>query len=107
MFEVQNILKDLPVPFPNEVFEDILKNDKLRIERIISQGQVSPSEGWYDQDENEWVLVLEGHAKILFDNEVVHDLQAMDYLYIPAHQKHKVLWSDPNQRTVWLAIFFS
>lgn len=102
-----NIFSDLPASLDQEVFEDILKRENIRIERIISQGHSAPETGWFDQDEKEWVIVLTGSATLLFEGEDEIELSAGDYLMIPAHQRHKVLKTDPEQPTIWLAIFFS
>lgn len=89
-----------------EVFEQILGAGDVRIERIISHGHTSPASGWYDQDEDEWVLVLRGSGKILFENGSEFLLGAGDHLHISAHQKHRVTWTDPAVATLWLAVFF-
>ncbi len=102
-----NIFSDLPASLDQEVFEDILKRENIRIERIISQGHSAPETGWFDQDEKEWVIVLTGSATLLFEGEDEIELSAGDYLMIPAHQRHRVLKTDPEQPTIWLAIFFS
>ncbi|MED5510575.1 MAG: cupin domain-containing protein [Pseudomonadota bacterium] len=102
-----NIFSDLPASLDQEVFEDILKRENITIERIISQGHSAPETGWFDQDENEWVIVLRGSASLLFEGEDEIELSAGDYLMIPAHQRHRVLKTDPEQPTIWLAIFFS
>lgn len=101
-----NILHPLPLSLNAEVFEDIIRTDKVRIERIVSKGHASPAEGWYDQEENEWVLVVEGRAALEFENGVVQELAAGDYVNIPAHTKHKVRWTDPDVPTIWLAVFY-
>ena len=103
----KNIFEQIPADLSEEFFQDLLTDKNVRIERIVSKGHSSPEQGWYDQDENEWVIVIEGAAKILFelDNRVV-ELKAGSFLNIPAHQKHQVLWTDPNQQTVWLAVFY-
>jgi len=103
---MKNFLEDLPVSLESEVFEDVLKSDHVRIERILSNGQTSPDEGWYDQSEHEWVLVLEGAGQIKYEDGSNVSLKKGDYLYIPAHKKHRVSWTDPEQITVWLAIFY-
>ena len=100
-----SIFSSIPNSFPQEITEDILHNSNLRIERIISQGQASSKDFWYDQDENEWVLVLQGNARLQFADKFV-DLQEGDYINIPAHKKHRVDWTDPKQKTIWLAIFY-
>lgn len=98
---------NLPSNLETEVFEDIVRADSVRIERIISYGQGSPESGWYDQNEHEWVMVVQGSAAILFDNGHEYVLKAGDYLTIPAHQKHKVLWTEADNTTLWLAVFYS
>jgi cupin 2 domain-containing protein len=101
-----NLLHPLPLNLASEVLEDIIRTDQLRIERIVSKGHCSPVSGWYDQDEHEWVLVVEGRAVLEFEQGVLQELSAGDYLNIPAHTKHKVRWTDPDTPTVWLAIFY-
>jgi cupin 2 domain-containing protein len=101
-----NIFDGLPADVPNEMFEDILRTPLVRIERIISKGAASPETGWYDQDENEWVLVLEGSGSILFEDGRQLVLSKGDYLHIPAHARHKVLWTDKDGLTIWLAVFY-
>ena len=102
----KNIFKALPNASNEEVFEDLVRSSAVRIERIVSKGQSSPDEGWYDQEENEWVMVVEGKAILEFEDGSTCDLCAGDYINIPAHAKHKVLWTDPNQITIWLAVFY-
>ncbi|MEI8596786.1 cupin domain-containing protein [Vibrio sp. M60_M31a] len=101
-----NLFKDLPGDVNEEIFEDLLCYDKLRIERIVSYGQTSPETGWYDQEENEWVLVLKGAGELTFENDIVKRLEAGDYINIPTHTKHKVTWTAPDTETIWLAVFF-
>jgi cupin 2 domain-containing protein len=101
-----NIFDALPTDVSNEVFEDIVRTPHVRIERIISKGHASPGVGWYDQDENEWVIVLEGAGSILFEDGRQVVLHKGDYLNIPAHARHKVLWTDQERVTIWLAVFY-
>jgi cupin 2 domain-containing protein len=105
MFE--NIFKSLPSETTKEVFDVLLQNKTIRIERIVSKGHTSPASGWYDQEDNEWVLVLEGAGAILFADGRQVTLNKGDFLHIPAHDKHKVAWTDPNRLTIWLAVHFS
>ena len=102
---VANLFANLPAPAKDEVFDDLLRADGVRIERIVSQGHTSPAEGWYDQDEHEWVMVLRGGGRIAFDDGSEIALKPGDYLHIPAHRRHRVSWTDPSQPTVWLAVF--
>jgi cupin 2 domain-containing protein len=103
---VKNLFAELPPDLPQEVFEDLVISENIRIERIISQGHVSPEGEWYDQDENEWVVVLQGSGKILFANGKEVCLEVGDCLNIPAHQRHRVSWTDPDTITLWLAVFY-
>ena len=101
-----NIFASLPQNLDTEVFEDIVRSQSVRIERILSKGHTSPETGWYDQDEHEWVMVLEGSAALEFEDGTRCDLSAGDYVNILAHTKHKVAWTDPDKVTVWLAVFY-
>ena len=101
-----NIFDSIPDNLDEEVFDLLLQNDQIKIERIISKGQLSPKSGWYDQDKNEWVIVLKGEAVISFENNKDIRLKAGSHLHIPAHRKHKVKWTDPEIETIWLAVFY-
>ncbi|MFH2060777.1 MAG: cupin domain-containing protein [Pseudomonadota bacterium] len=105
--ESGNIFDSIPSDLEQEAFLKILNKKNIRIERIVSNGQSSPAQGWYDQEDNEWVIVLEGQATIVFekDKKTIH-LKKGDYLNIPSHTKHKVAWTDPAKRTIWLAIHY-
>jgi len=101
-----NIFSNIPSELPNEIFEDIILTDKLRVERIISNGHTSPDNGWYDQSENEWVMVLSGYGVIEYVNGDKFTLKQGDYLHIKANEKHRVIETSANETTVWLAIFY-
>jgi cupin 2 domain-containing protein len=102
----KNIFDSLPKDLSLEVFDDIVRSSTVRIERIVSAGHSSPDTGWYDQDESEWVMVIEGKASLEFEDGSKCALSAGDYINIPAYVKHKVAWTDPNEITVWLAVFY-
>jgi len=105
--DLHNLHDNIPTNLPDEVFTDILKKDDFRVERIVSHGHASPEGFWYDQERNEWVMVLEDAARIVFDGETdAVELGPGDYLTIPAHKRHRVEWTDPDQRTVWLALHY-
>lgn len=90
-----------------EYFETLLQRQHLRIERIVSTGQMTPEDSWYDQEWDEWVLVVRGSATLVFaDTPQAVALQAGDYVLIPAHRRHRVSWTDPEQETLWLAVHF-
>ena len=96
---------NLPKNLPNELITVLQEGHGVRIERIISTGHRSPDSFWYDQPENEWVLVLTGAARIQFEDRMV-ELLPGDTINIPAHQKHRVEWTSPDEPTVWLALFY-
>jgi cupin 2 domain-containing protein len=100
-----NIYSDIPPALPEELVQALVKNASCRIERIVSQSHASPPGFWYDQQENEWVLLLQGAAKLRFENELV-EMKPGDFLIIPAHRKHRVEWTNPDEPTVWLAVFY-
>jgi cupin 2 domain-containing protein len=87
------------------LFQTLTQNQHVKIERIISKGQASPADFWYDQTYSEWVLLLQGQARLQFAQEsTIITLKAGDYLLIPAHEKHRVDWTDPASENIWLAI---
>lgn len=103
---MKNIYQSIPTEIKDEIFEDLLKHENIRVERILSKGQITPANEWYDQEDNEWVLVLKGSAIIGFEGGKEIELKEGDFLNIPKHQKHQVIWTDPTRVTVWLAIFY-
>lgn len=101
-----NILANLPAS-PEEIFETLLEKPGIKIERIISSGQATPHGEWYDQARDEWVLLVSGTAGLLLEGEdSVRRLVAGDYLYLPAGCRHRVEWTDPHVKSVWLAVHF-
>ena len=104
--ETLNLLESIPDRGPEEIIDRLASADGVRLERIISHGQASPDGFWYDQDEAEWVMVLAGRARLrLEDENSDRELVAGDSLFLPAHRRHRVTWTDPDRPTVWLALF--
>lgn len=101
-----NIFANIPQELATEVFENIVQNDAVQIQRIISRGHISPETGWYEQQKTEWVILLKGQAMILFDNQTTVYLEPGDYIEIQALQKHKVSWTDPDNETIWLSVHY-
>jgi cupin 2 domain-containing protein len=102
-----NLFAGIPAKIPQEISEILLKTPGFHLERIISAGQATPPGQWYDQETHEWVVLLSGAAGLLFEGEPqFRVLHPGDYLLIPAHCRHRVEWTDPEQRTVWLALHF-
>ncbi|MEO0797198.1 MAG: cupin domain-containing protein [Verrucomicrobiota bacterium] len=106
---MKNIFTQIGAALDGEQFDDLLKNDQLRIERIVSNGQASPPDFWYDQDQNEWVVVLEGAAGLEVDHngkvETV-TLERGDCFLLPAGRRHRVAWTSEREKTVWLAVWW-
>jgi cupin 2 domain-containing protein len=103
--EIPNLFTALPATSPDELFTTLLEQPGVRIERIISYGQASPEGFWYDQDQDEWIIVLQGAAKLEFEDRIV-EMNRGDYLHIGAHEKHRVAWTTPDEPTIWLAVHF-
>ena len=103
----KNIFSNIPEPSTDEFSEELVRSGSTTIERIVSHGHASPKSFWYDQESDEWVILLKGRAKVLFEGgRPSEELQAGDYLDIPAHTKHRLEWTDPREDTVWLAVHY-
>lgn len=107
---LHNLFANIPAALPAELSDVLLRDRSLRIERIVSRGHTSPPDFWYDQAEHEWVLLLQGAARLrLIDSneqQRIVEMKAGDYLHLPAHQRHRVEWTTPDTDTIWLAVFF-
>jgi cupin 2 domain-containing protein len=100
-----NLYDHIPEKAENEIIEILSSGKNFRVERILSYGQSTPEKSWYDQDENEWVIVLEGGAVIEFQDDELIEMLPGNYLYIPAHKKHRVKSTFSKETTIWLAFF--
>ncbi len=104
---MNNLFSNLPIEISAELIDPLVENPGIRIERIVSQGQVTAPGEWYDQEENEWVIVLRGRARLRLENdEQTREMGPGDFLNIPAHQRHRVEWTDTDEPTIWLAVFY-
>ena len=93
---------------PAERFDELLSGRSFRLERIVSTGQATPPDEWYDQNDDEWVVLLTGSATLRFtDPQETIDLEAGDWLLIPAHRRHRVEQTAIDRPTVWLALHAS
>ena len=102
-----SIFANIPKQLSAELCESLLEYPDFRLERIISAGHKSADGFWYDQAQNEWVLLLQGQARLEFADASSINLTTGDYLLIPAHCKHRVAWTSPVSETIWLAIHFA
>lgn len=98
---------DLPeqarCPEGPELFETLLTGpDGLRVERIVSWGQVTPPGEWYDQDGDEWVMVVAGEARLTYEDGPEVRLSQGDQLFLPARRKHRVTYT--SRPCIWLAV---
>ena len=98
-----NLYTGLPKQSGKELFTTLLDNPNCRVERIVSYGQTSPDGFWYDQAWDEWVLLLSGAAELDLDGHSV-SLTPGDHLLIPAGLRHRVIRTDPDVPTIWLAV---
>jgi len=101
---MNNLFSDIPSQLPDEVFETIVSKSGIRIERILSDGHSTEDGEWYDQNQDEWVLVLKGSGTLEFEDGSSKTLEAGDHLHIPKHIKHRV--SRTGKPTIWLAVHF-
>lgn len=102
-----NLFADLPETLTEEEVTTIAQAAGVRLQRIVSTGQASPPGFWYDQDEAEWVMVVRGRAGLLIEGEAApRTLGEGDHVLIAAHVRHRIEWTDPDQPTVWLALYY-
>jgi len=102
---VKNLFENLPLSAEHECFDNLLAVPGLRIERIVSHGQASPPGFWYEQDWDEWVMVLQGGAVLQIEGkEGLLTLQKGDHCWLPAGCRHRVVSTDKEETTVWLAV---
>ena len=104
MIEVKNIFSNISSNTKDEILETLVRNESCKIERIISNTHSTEKNKWYDQDKNEFVLLLKGSAELLFFPNELIKLKEGDYLIIPSHKKHRV--EKTAEETIWLTVFY-
>jgi len=92
-------LFDSRVPKIGEQFDTLLEHKNIKIVRIVSSDTIEANE--YCQDEDEWVVLIEGSTTIELEGEI-HTLLKGESLFIPARTTHRVL--QTRHGTVWLAV---
>jgi cupin 2 domain-containing protein len=105
--ETGHLYQNIPAELPDEMSACLAQSKSMKIERIVSRGHRSAPGFWYEQQDNEWVLLVKGEAELRFEkeNRVVHLTEDM-YVNIPAHEKHRVEWTREGVDTIWLAVFY-
>lgn len=102
-----NLLAPILDASGEEHFETLITTAEFRLERIISRGHCSPAGFWYDQQQAEWVTLLQGKAMLRFEDESeARVLDPGDWVFIPAHRRHRVEWSSREPAAIWLALHF-
>jgi cupin 2 domain-containing protein len=95
----------LPLPLPaGEWSETLAAGAEVRIERIVSTGQASPPGFYYDQESDEWVALLQGRARLAWEDGRTRDLGPGDCVLLPAHERHRVAWTSSEPPAIWLAV---
>ena len=102
-----NLFDGIPSTLQEEFVQTLAESDTIRIERIVSDGHATPPGEWYDQEWDEWVLLVSGGATLLFDDDAAPlFLRPGDHVMIPANCRHRVERTDTGQKTIWLAVHF-
>lgn len=102
--KIENLLAKLPAAKRAEAFTELLARPGIRMERIVSRGQATPDDEPMVQDQDEWVLLLEGAAGLRIEDSSEVTLGAGDHVWIARGQKHWVTWTATDRETVWLAV---
>jgi cupin 2 domain-containing protein len=100
-----SLFAGIPSDLPHELTTALTAAPGLRVERIVSRGQVSPPGFWYDQDEDEVVLLVAGRARLLLEGQPERALAPGDWIHIPAHVRHRVTFTAQGEDTIWFAVF--
>ena len=99
---VENIFAEVPKSSGQEQFLTLFKSESVKIQRIVSKGYSSPPDFWYDQAEDEWVIVLRGDATLEFEGGELVRMKEGDHVTIPRHVRHRV--QQTSAETIWLAV---
>lgn len=98
-------LKEGLINKSEEKFFEIFKNENIKIEKIVSNGQKSPDNFWYEQEKSEYILLLSGYAILEFEDFEI-ELFKGDCLNMEASKKHRVKFTSLDEPTIWFAVFY-
>lgn len=105
---MNNLFAEIPASLPDELVQTLAESAAVRIERIVSHGHASPAGFWYDQPQREWVVLLRGAARLIFEQDArLVEMRPGDWISIAAHARHRVESTDPHEPTIWLAVHFA
>ncbi len=103
-----NLFKPIPDAGNGETIDTLIQTGSFKLERIVSRGHATPPGKWYDQETEEWAVLLKGGAGLLFEGETeIRRMGPGDFLHIPSHRRHRVEWTDPEEETIWLALHYA
>lgn len=103
----KDLFAGIPDHLKDELIETIFQTSNFRIERIVSHGHSSDEGFWYDQSDNELVILLKGNAVLRFENQSqLIKMKPGDYLHIKKHVRHRLEWTNPELETIWLAVHY-
>ena len=105
MMNKYNIFEEIIIDKNEEKFFEIFKNETIKVEKIVSNGQKSPDNFWYEQEESEFILLLDGFAILEFEDRII-ELKKGDCLNIKAMEKHRVKFTSLDEPTIWFAVFY-
>jgi cupin 2 domain-containing protein len=94
------------LPGPGEFAEVLTRSGDIIVERIVSHGHTTSPSTWFDQEKNEWVALVQGKALLTFSDGSSQEMKAGDWLFIPAHRRHRVEETSTDPPCIWIAFHF-
>jgi cupin 2 domain-containing protein len=105
MLKAHSLFTEIASTTGEENFNTLFEKSGVKIERIDSHGQASPEGFWYDQPQDEWVLLVKGDAVLEIADQPPLTLKAGDHVLIPAHIRHRV--ANTSADALWVAVHVS
>ena len=104
--KIENLFNTDHVLIQTEQFSPLASTTNASLKHIVSPAGCSLDTNWYDQDQDEWVTVIQGYGVIAFEDATIVTLKPGDHITIPAHTKHRVIKTSADVATIWLAMYF-